>query len=329
MSHRVKEWSKVREVCPDCLERFNPRTAFRKRLHFDMVPSSDNKTQGENNETVQDDSLRAANEALMYQLEESKAEMDAAQARVKELVESVRELETKLQDSEAQHRQTSERNQQLTNHLHTLVAKNRVTLDKNRDLELELSNSQAKTRDLEAKFGQIDVNHLITYLDQKSESLKSCQISNLKNALEAQNNEIVRLNESLKNKNIELENERKLRFSIAERLGKKEEEAANLSGSNQLLRPIIRYTTASDLTLLSTLRWARKLNWPAQLMGTIFMSGPGNFSAWSKSLAPISGLLDGYSFGMVFTTLIYIASGDIDASGFGLTRTSSGNLWSP
>ncbi|KAI1699354.1 ring finger domain-containing protein [Ditylenchus destructor] len=207
----LKKWSEEQKNCPNCWKRFQPAAAIRKRLYFDRDPNSDNQTSGENNETEQDDSGLATNEALKQQLEESKAEVDASQTRIKDLEESIRELERKYQISEVQLEQSSERNRQLTAELHTSESKNR-------ELEQELSNSQARIRDLEAKFDQTDVGQLVTFFEKKSENLKNCEVS--------------RLQDSLKTKEIELENERKLRLDLYDQLDKKDAEVAKLSDEN-------------------------------------------------------------------------------------------------
>ncbi|KAI1694651.1 hypothetical protein Ddc_21935 [Ditylenchus destructor] len=103
---------------------------------------------------VREDSVLATAEALQDHFEKIKAEVNAAQTRTKSLVESTCDLEKKLQNSETQ-------KQQLANELHTLEGKNRETLERNRKLEQELSDSQAKIRDLEAKFAQTDVAQVI------------------------------------------------------------------------------------------------------------------------------------------------------------------------
>ncbi|KAI1699352.1 MIZ/SP-RING zinc finger domain-containing protein [Ditylenchus destructor] len=197
----LNRWAKEKLNCPNCWQHFKPSWAFmRKRLYFDIEQNCE--------ENAKDDDS-AANEVLKQQLNERNAELDASQTRVKSLEESTRDLEKKLQNTEAQ-------NQEITNKLRTLER----TLERIRKLEEKLSNLQARTQDLEVKF------------HEKSESLKNGKIARLNNSILTKNNEIARLKHSLETKIIELQTERKMRWGIAERLGKKEEEAAKLSGEN-------------------------------------------------------------------------------------------------
>ncbi|KAI1702710.1 serine/threonine-protein phosphatase 4 regulatory subunit 3 [Ditylenchus destructor] len=88
------------------------------------------------------------------------------------------QLEGKIRNSlEAQLRQTSESNRELTVQLNILNAKNREILKRNCELEQELSNSQAKTRDLEAKFDQTDV--VIAVMKEKVDKLENGEILRL------------------------------------------------------------------------------------------------------------------------------------------------------
>ncbi|KAI1690424.1 ring finger domain-containing protein [Ditylenchus destructor] len=162
----LTEWSKVRKECPDCSTRFNLDAAFHKRLYFNWDPNADHKTH------MQLDSVLAANEALRYQLEESKAEVDAAQTRVNDLEESNSQLRGKLENSEAQLQQSSERNRQLTAELHTLEGKNRETLERNRELEQELSNAQAKIRNQDIERNRQLTAELHTLENKNRETLK-------------------------------------------------------------------------------------------------------------------------------------------------------------
>ncbi|KAI1691657.1 hypothetical protein DdX_21741 [Ditylenchus destructor] len=166
-----------------------------------------------------DDSAPATNKAVKQELDESKAEMDAAQMRVKNLEESTCDLEKKLQSSEAE-------KQQLTNELHTLEAKNQESLERIRKLEQELSNSQDKIRDLEAKFAQTEVGQVLAVMKEKVDKLENGEISRLQKEVAKLSNENAKVKLDLCNSQKRLNASEKQNSDIIQDKAKMEEQLA-------------------------------------------------------------------------------------------------------
>ncbi|KAI1698460.1 laminin-like protein epi-1 [Ditylenchus destructor] len=193
------------------------------------------------------------NKALKQELDESKAEVDAAQTRIKDLEESTCDLEKKLQDAVVQ-------KQQITNELHTLEAKNRETLERIREVEQELSNSEAKTRELEAKFDQTDMGQVIAVMKEKVDKLENGEISRLKNLLDDEKAERV-----LERQQCEIDAKRMTTQLDAykERILKKDMEVAKLSNENAKIKRDLsdsqKRLTATEKRIIDTNREQTKL----------------------------------------------------------------------
>ncbi|KAI1701061.1 serine/threonine-protein phosphatase 4 regulatory subunit 3 [Ditylenchus destructor] len=143
------------------------------------------------------------------------------------------QLEGKLRNSEAERRQTSESNRQLTADLNTLQDKNRITLDRNRELEQELSNSQAKIQDLEAKLDQTDVAQVIAVLKENVGKLENGEILRLQTEVEKLSNENKMKNQEL------IDIQKKLAESekrIADLNKEKEDMSQELKNENSAIR---------------------------------------------------------------------------------------------
>ncbi|KAI1694906.1 ring finger domain-containing protein [Ditylenchus destructor] len=248
----LKTWCEERKNCPNCWQRFQPAVAIRKRLYFDRDPNSDHVVK---NETEQDDNVPAANEALKQELDESKAEVDAAQTHVNDLEETISELERKYHNSEVQLEQTSERNRQLTTELHTLEGKNRETFERNRELEQELSNSQAKTQVLEAKFDQTDVSHVIGLVKKMEDG----EISRLQKEVAQLSRKTEKRTKAEQDRSQNLTTQMKIETeSLKEQIRKKNSEAEKLSYKNTELKKgfldILKSLTASEKRYADTIK---------------------------------------------------------------------------
>ncbi|KAI1702714.1 serine/threonine-protein phosphatase 4 regulatory subunit 3B [Ditylenchus destructor] len=164
------------------------------------------------------------------------------------------QLEGKIRKSlEAQLRQTSENNrqliesnrqltadhntlqQQLTVQLNILNAKNREILKRNCELEQELSNSQAKIRDLEAKFDQTDVGIMIAVLKENFGKLEN-GVAKLSSENETKNAE----NSQIRNKLVESEKR------IADMDKKNAEMAEKLKSWDYMDQQLIRITEYAE-----------------------------------------------------------------------------------
>ncbi|KAI1699649.1 ring finger domain-containing protein [Ditylenchus destructor] len=195
----LREWCKLQndqreKKCPNC--GGNAKCVNFRKLFFDKEPNLETKAP----EVSQEPSVQSGtvtNDANKQDLEKCKSELEAAHKRADRLEQSNRLLETMLHNSETELRRTSE---------------------KNREQAQELSEAQAKIRDLEAKLSESDLGQVIVLLKEKVGKLENGEIARLKSLHDAAKEE--------------LEIVQRRRQNLTERVLKLSEEVKKLSSEN-------------------------------------------------------------------------------------------------